>query len=556
MTTFQLIERDGKPRAVPKIRSWLCGSAGNGKSTTLKTIVQHLRLKFQTAGVAATVELTAYTGVAAFNIGFGAKTACSSFQISPKAKWKKELTGEKLRRLEEQWGHVVLLIIDEISFIGSAFFARMHFRVQQGKRRYFSEAAMDPMKSIFGDVSMLLVGDFGQLEPIDDVSLCDKETRRDWAPPAVKAMWGHVYEGRALLGAVTEAIILSHIHRSKDDVDWTESCLRLRDFECTWEDYEWWLQHDLDRGHLNKEQKAYFENHAVWLCARHQDVGSRNGQKLAHLSEDEKKVVHQIYALHSDKKAKGLSSNAFDGLRSVINLVRGCSIMLTRNVAYKYGLANGTRGKLVGVVYGPGGLGTFPEAVIVEVPDYCGPEFYPGEPQWVPILHIHGEMDGSQRWREQFPLVAGYALTVNKAQGLTLKEGVVIHLIGTAEGRNKDRRFRPASIHGLPFVAWTRSENFAMTAFKNLPPWSDFVKGKDSDMLRMRRAFVDGLKKMHQRTLAKHSSMKTPEDELAEYARWRERREKQPKRQKTQVAKRSCPECDKWYAAHKASSGM
>ncbi len=31
--------------------------------------------------------------------------------------------------------------------------------------------------------------------------------------------------------------------------------------------------------------------------------------------------------------------------------------------------------------------------------------------------------------------------------------------------------------HGLPFVAWTRSESFAMTAFKNLPPWNDFVKG-------------------------------------------------------------------------------
>ena len=171
-------------------------------------------------------------------------------------------------------------------------------------------------------------------------------------------------------------------------------------------------------------------------------------------------------------------------------------------------------------------------------------------------MHIHGEMDGSQRWREQFPLVAGYALTVNKGQGLTLKEGVVIHLVGTAEGRNKDRRFRPASIHGLPFVAWTCSENFAMTAFKNLPPWSDFVKGKDSDMLRIRRAFVDGLKKMHQRTLAKHSSMKTPEDKLSEYARWLERRAKQPKRQKTQFANRSCPECDKLYEARKASPCM
>ena len=125
------------------------------------------------------MELTAYTGVAAFNIGFGAKTACSSFQIFPKAAWKKELTGEKLRRFEEQWEHVALLIVDEISFIGSAFFAQMHHRLQQGTRRYFSEAAMDPEQSIFGDVSLLLVWGFGQLDPIDDLSLCDTETRRD-----------------------------------------------------------------------------------------------------------------------------------------------------------------------------------------------------------------------------------------------------------------------------------------------------------------------------------------------------------------------------------------
>ena len=73
--------------------------------------------------------------------------------------------------------------------------------------------------------------------------------------------------------------------------------------------------------------------------------------------------------------------------------------------------------------------------------------------------------------RLQFPVVAGFAMTVNKAQGLTIKEGVVIQLLG-------GRRFRPNAKHGLPFVAFTRSESFAMTAFKNLPPWNDFIKGE------------------------------------------------------------------------------
>ena len=81
-----------------------------------------------------------------------------------------------------------------------------------------------------------------------------------------------------------------------------------------------------------------------------------------------------------------------------------------------------------------------------------------------------------------------------------MKEGVVIHLEGS-------RRYRPASKHGLAFVAFTRSESFAMTAFKNLPPWADFEKGKQSDMLRQRLDFTRYLTDaLHRKTMARHSS--------------------------------------------------
>ena len=37
--------------------------------------------------------------------------------------------------------------------------------------------ALDPNRCTFGDISIILVGDFGQLEPIDDWSLCDQEAK-------------------------------------------------------------------------------------------------------------------------------------------------------------------------------------------------------------------------------------------------------------------------------------------------------------------------------------------------------------------------------------------
>ena len=286
----------------------------------------------------------------------------------------------------------------------------------------------------------------------------------------------------------------------------------------------------------------------MWLCTRCEDVGSENGKKLAHKAQDDKLLVHRIHARHSaHKAAKRQSSSAFDGLRQVINLVRGCKVMITRNIAYKYGLANGTRGKLVGVVYPAGApVGSFPEALVVEVPEYCGPAFYPSEPKWVPILPKVSIKEGTRQTREQFPVVAGYALTVNKAQGLTLKEGVVINL-------TSGRRFKAASKHGLPFVAFTRSESFAMTAFKNLPPWDDFLKGKNSDMLRMRQRFTEMLDRKHTETMRKYSefqsatqdSLKIEEDEA--YEKWKGRREeREPKRRRVEP-KHVCEACKELY---------
>ena len=114
-----------------------------------------------------------------------------------------------------------------------------------------------------------------------------------------------------------EAFMLTRIHRSKEDMWWTQSCLRLRDFCRTKDrDYIHWQEHDLDRGHLSSEQKKYFDEEAVWLCARCEDVGCRNGRKLAHMAEEGKQLVHQIHAKTSSKRAKN----------SLHRLLKGCGI--------------------------------------------------------------------------------------------------------------------------------------------------------------------------------------------------------------------------------------
>ena len=82
-----------------------------------------------------------------------------------------------------------------------------------------------------------------------------------------------------------------------------------------------------------------------------------------------------------------------------------------------------------------------------------------------------------------------------------------------------------------------------MTAFKNLPPWQDFVKGKESNMLRMRTAFIRKLEALHEQTLAKHTDMKTASQEQAAHELWDAQQALKPKRRKQQGPLRPCPCC-------------
>ena len=67
---YEAVRRDGERRPIPKIKLFLGGSAGSGKSTTLKTCVQHARRLFMKMKKTAKVELTAYTGVAAYVVRY------------------------------------------------------------------------------------------------------------------------------------------------------------------------------------------------------------------------------------------------------------------------------------------------------------------------------------------------------------------------------------------------------------------------------------------------------------------------------------------------------
>ena len=87
-----------------------------------------------------------------------------------------------------------------------------------------------------------------------------------------------------------------------------------------------------------------------------------------------------------------------------------------------------------------------------------------------------------------------------------------------------------------------------MTAFKNLPPWEVFQKDQDSDMLCMRKRFMEMLDLQHTVTMRKYSQFQIEAEENDAYEVWRERRERASKRRKVEPQQHRMP-CLA-YAAH------
>ena len=127
------------------------GSPGTGKSFLIQSICELLGSKF--------VSCSAPTGIVATQMING-RTINSMFDINPSYS-DRVLKPEKLQRLLNRFDGKILIIIDEISMMDPTLLAFIHLRMQQLKQR------MRP----FGSMSILLVGDFFQVDPVKGTSL-------------------------------------------------------------------------------------------------------------------------------------------------------------------------------------------------------------------------------------------------------------------------------------------------------------------------------------------------------------------------------------------------
>ena len=252
--------RDGHP--IVPYRVFLSGPGGVGKSHVIKIIqsdtIKLLRLSGRIEPGQVTVLLTAPTGVAAFNIG--GMTLHSALLLGcNKFHGYKALTTDTLNTLKSRLGSLQLLIIDEVSMVGSNMLLEIHRRLQEIKGA--------PPDTTFGGISILAVGDLYQLPPVCQPPLFDM----------VSDAYARLHKAGSLWRDEFIMLELDEIMRQRSDKTFAELLCRVRMSECVESDIALLKSREIQQGVASTENILH-------VYKKNVDVDVRNTYMLDRLA--------------------------------------------------------------------------------------------------------------------------------------------------------------------------------------------------------------------------------------------------------------------------------
>jgi ATP-dependent DNA helicase PIF1 len=147
---------------------------------------------------------------------------------------------------------------------------------------------------------------------------------------------------------------------------------------------------------------------------------------------DSKKPVLKVNALHRGPQAAEVSTEDAGNLHATLLLSIGCRIMSVENRWTERGLVNGAFGTAHDIIWKEGDSEAryrAPFALLVKFDNCTGPEFLrTGNGDiLVPIFKSTREFfrDRIPCTRTQFPITLAYAITIHKAQGMTVPRAVL-----------------------------------------------------------------------------------------------------------------------------------
>ena len=460
-----------------QLRMFISGQAGSGKSDLIHTIKQYAQIQYGYDGTKyGSVLIITPTGISAFNVkGHTVESVLPIWMLH-----KKENNPDYIRNLQELFGNVSLVIIDEISMVSS---------IRLGKiDKCFKIAKQEPGK-IMGGVHYILIGDFYQLPPPMGRPLYESSSKRMTLD--IENAGINVYN------ATTTFVELIHNYRAAKDPTFQIHLENLRKGTATEKDFEYFQNRTYDSisdpqitelpmntlfvsstndmcrriNQLKVDELITAANSkAIYIWAQHRTTLGNKGKFNAdidnenvYIADDDlrkctqlpiEQRIHLLTSSHDPDRIKLLPS---------LRLTIGSRVMLTTNPDPKLGLFHGAMGTVLGLYYYDNDL----SASLLSIPEYaqgpcnahCSSAKVAAEYQFqIPIILVQfdsrtytgdsfvpsGEISsidnvvpvtpisisykdqGVSITRTQLPLVLSSCVTIHKCQGLSLQHIVWI----------------------------------------------------------------------------------------------------------------------------------
>lgn len=462
------------------------GSAGCGKSTVLRAMVQRLK------HMGKQVEVVAPTGRAALAIN--GTTTWTFAGWSPNSH---KLSLERLRlaaknkksRARRRFRRTDVIIIDEISMVENLHLERLS-QVMKSARHKRGHPAVDS-EHPFGGVQVIVTGDFAQLPPVRPFQhciRCGSEMQLDEVDQMHKcgrceATYNDVDKWAFASKAWEECdfayVYLDKIHR-QHDADFISLLQKCRLGEAfSPEEVDLLMNHETN---TSGAVELYSTRDEVRL------VNERGFRKLAtksysfgcHDTFQWNKMKHPHLAKRDERREDGsLKSLEEHSMDRLLELKRGMPVVLLANLDVNNGLCNGSQGVVVGWTSpdiidesGTRQFGGSDAYVGLKAAEIAAYEKQVKVPVWPIVRFSNGikrpiraecqvnELGDDEPYsllcRTQIPLTAAWALSIHRAQGMTLGKVKVDVSKAFANGQVYVALSRATSLQGLDVVGDAR----------------------------------------------------------------------------------------------------
>ena len=390
---------------------FLSGAAGVGKSLLIKCIhyeATKILLQHQSNQNLQPVFLTATTGLAAFNVdGF---TIHSLLKIIKPRKGAYLPLGENvLNTMNTKLGEMKILVIDEVSMMGSQILEYVHKRLGQLKHN----------KELFGGICILAVGDFYQLPPVKAGSPICVPNKCD--------LWMENFK----------CVDLTEIMRQRDDAVFAALLNRLRVKERN----ESLTACDTEKllGRLTSHENCPHD--ALFIYAKNKEVDQHNEDMLLKKCRDISEIVAVDVVRNRTtgrlEERPALKANQKSGsLPGRLRIAVGARVMVTKNVDTEHGITNGALGTVTAILPADQDKPLRKGVCIQFDNEKVGRGLTESNPNStiprgsVKLMPYEEAMDPVEQERKggirrQFPLKLAWACTIHKVQGLTVDKIVI-----------------------------------------------------------------------------------------------------------------------------------